>query len=45
MSGNDVAIKDLQCTTASDVTTCTSSPQTVEPQNVRQICGTPTCPT
>ncbi|KAH4024442.1 hypothetical protein HBI49_154590 [Parastagonospora nodorum] len=45
MSGNDVAMKDLDCSTASGVTTCTGGPQTVEPQNLRKTCGTPTCPT
>jgi hypothetical protein len=42
MSGNDVIVK-AQCNKDNDVTTCIASPQTVVPQNVRQICSTPTC--
>ncbi|KAL5119431.1 hypothetical protein ACEQ8H_002700 [Pleosporales sp. CAS-2024a] len=42
MSGTDVAVNLNTCTTTNNVTVC-KDPQEFVPQNVRQICSTPTC--
>jgi hypothetical protein len=44
MSGNDVTIANLVCDTQDGARTCKAEgPQSMEPQNVRRICNTPTC--
>jgi hypothetical protein len=43
MSGNDVTIAPLNCNDADGKHTCSGGPQTIIPQNVRQICNSPRC--
>jgi hypothetical protein len=43
MSGNDVTVGPLECDASGDTKKCTAGPQTIVPQNVRQICNAPSC--
>jgi hypothetical protein len=43
LSGNAVKIEPLNCRVEGSERICTGGPMTFAPQNVRRICGTPTC--
>jgi hypothetical protein len=43
MSGNAVKVEPLNCSNDGDKKVCIGSPLSFAPQNVRKICGTPTC--
>jgi hypothetical protein len=43
MSGTDVKIDAHYCVISVSVKECAADMVTVKPQNIRQICGTPTC--
>jgi hypothetical protein len=43
MSGSAVKVEPLNCYQDGSKKVCTGGPITFTPQNVRKICGTPTC--
>lgn len=43
MSGNAVKIDPINCNDYDGTRVCSGGPQTFAPQNVRKICGSPTC--